>query len=1282
MKKLLLLLCLASPILGQNRVLELDGQGSYVRLPGAIFNSFEEATVEAWVKWEDWAYFSQWFAFGTDGQWEAMGMNHFESSSDLQFFVYTGQDELHLLRLGTNMPLGQWCHMAAVSGRGGMRFYLNGVLVGHNGFEGSFAAMGAGSDNYLGKSSWQDNAYFRGQLDEVRVWSVARSGAQIRAGMEQRLSGNESGLAGLWNFDEDDARDVSPLGHAGQLVGGARCVEAPFPEAGALVRPSVVEGTVRDETGVPLGHATVRLRKSGGDGVGISTRQDGRYALAGLGAGTYTLEAELGNVFHQWAHVYGEGPLQRYADIQAREIDLEAGERLYLDLNAASSQVAWWPGEGDARDAVGAHHGTLMGGVTFAPGLVGQAFSLDGVDDFVHVAHASSLNMSGSFSVVAWIFPTTEREMSILKKWQTSTEFGFAEYGLHIEPGLRLNFSISDDAHQEDGGFHHFLSPARVLTRNAWNQVVAVYDQTTGIRYIYVNGVEAARRQVPPIILTRNKADLIIGAVTSTTKELFDGHFQGLIDEVSIYQRALSEIAVQRLYSTSAQAQWSGEGNADDSRGGNHGILVKNVTFVPGLVGQAFAFDGGGSHVEFNPDIGSFGTADFTIEMWLWRDQEYGISQPLLITCFDKQYLAGTRYFPRLGLVSNEVDSALDLHLDASGHLQVELNSGHDVSRLGSRQPLSLQSWHHLALVRHGTEVRLYLDGQLDATDITARVVELIVPTPLTMGGSPVLSRYFEGLIDEVTLHNRALGSVEIQNTYETILSTWRWRIWGARLQQGGIGLGLLLALFSSVRYFTQRKAQKQREAQLAEERQAREVADAANRAKSAFLANMSHEIRTPMNAILGYAQVLRDTGSLSVEQQQRAVEVIHTSGLHLLDLINDVLDLSKIEAGRMELQAVNFDLGQMVEGLAVMFELRCQQKGLGWRVERRGQTWRVHGDSNKIRQILVNLLGNAVKFTEVGEVVLRVESRAEGLYYFEVRDTGPGIEPQQQEVVFEPFQQGVTGADKGGTGLGLSIVRRNVELMGGRLQVESALGKGARFLFALQLSPAKGPLVEELESRYQHVVKLAAGSTFAVLIVDDVSTNREILAQILQRIGAQVYQADSGKAALAAVGQARFDLVFMDIRMPGMDGVETLERIRQVQGALPMVAISASVLEHEQELYLNSGFNAYINKPFRLEDIYACLEQVLGVHYEYAELDEAAVPLAVDGVGVRLPAALRRRLNQAAEMHNVTDVKICLEQLQGVGPEAAALAAYLGERVQRLDLGSVLQILERTEDE
>jgi len=393
----------------------------------------------------------------------------------------------------------------------------------------------------------------------------------------------------------------------------------------------------------------------------------------------------------------------------------------------------------------------------------------------------------------------------------------------------------------------------------------------------------------------------------------------------------------------------------------------------------------------------------------------------------------------------------------------------------------------------------------------------------------------FAGRIDEISLHRRPLSADEIRAIHDRVEAAWRWRVWRARLQAwGSVAIGLL-ALLTGGRYLYHRRARRQQAAQLAEAEGARQVADEANQAKSAFLANMSHEIRTPMNAIMGHAQVLRDEPALDEEQRRRSVAAICDHGGLLLGQIDEILDLSKAEAGRMELQPVDFDLGQVIDSLQVLFEVRCRQRGLHLQVERAGEVGVVRGDETKLRQVLVNLLGNAVKFTDEGEVVLRV-SNCGGEYGFEVCDTGPGIAPGLQKAMFQPFQQGPSGLARGGTGLGLPIAQRHVVLMGGRLEVASVAGGGACFSFRVPLETvAPGPTASP-------------------------------------------------------------------------EGVSPFE-------------------------------------------------------------------------GLALPASLRSRLRQAAQMHNVTEAKRCLEDMQRLGEREARLADALTGAVNRFDLAPLIKALEATVD-
>jgi signal transduction histidine kinase/CheY-like chemotaxis protein len=489
---------------------------------------------------------------------------------------------------------------------------------------------------------------------------------------------------------------------------------------------------------------------------------------------------------------------------------------------------------------------------------------------------------------------------------------------------------------------------------------------------------------------------------------------------------------------------------------------------------------------------------------------------------------------------------------------------------------------------------------------------------------------------------------------------------------------------------------------------EAREAAEAANQAKSLFLANLSHEIRTPMNAILGYAQILQRAPDLPPKNRM-AVGTIERSGLHLLALIDDVLDLSKIEAGRMELRSSTFDLNALVYDLSAMFQVRCEQKKLSWlaeiwhppgmlleRANLPGQFDAVHdhhdlaalrimveGDERKLRQVLINLLSNAVKFTSSGEIVLRLTLPAAGAsqHRFEVIDTGPGIPSQAQAELFQAFRQGASGLKIGGTGLGLVIAQRLVDLMGGVLRFESDSGAGSTFHFTVPLLPA-GVLAGDahLETQFR---RLAPGTTLEVLVVDDVPENRDVLSSLLRELGCQVETATNGLEALERLRSRLPQVIFMDIRMPGMDGFETVRRIHSEfsRDVTKIVAFSACVLAHERKECLAHGFHGFLAKPFRVDSICRCLSGLLGVTFESDSIP--AQPqldiLPQDFSDLVIPEPLRERIAAATEIYNTTELKRCLAEVDDLGPSGVGLATALLDLLRSYNMGAIRRILAST---
>jgi signal transduction histidine kinase/CheY-like chemotaxis protein len=494
---------------------------------------------------------------------------------------------------------------------------------------------------------------------------------------------------------------------------------------------------------------------------------------------------------------------------------------------------------------------------------------------------------------------------------------------------------------------------------------------------------------------------------------------------------------------------------------------------------------------------------------------------------------------------------------------------------------------------------------------------------------------------------------------------------------------------------------------------EARQTAEAANQAKSLFLANLSHEIRTPMNAILGYAQILQRTPDLPPKNRM-AVGTIERSGLHLLALIDDVLDLSKIEAGRMELRNSTFNLNALIYDLSAMFQVRCEQKKLSWLAEiwhppgvlvehatQPGQSEAEHdhhelaalrimvvGDERKLRQVLINLLSNAVKFTPSGQIILRVtlpaasaNAGASRHHRFEVIDTGPGIPSQAQAELFQAFRQGASGLRVGGTGLGLVIAQRLVDLMGGVLRFESNSGAGCTFHFSVPLLPA-GVLAGDAPAETQFR-RLTPGTTIEVLVVDDVPENREVLSGLLRDLGCQVETATSGIEALERLRSRLPHVIFMDVRMPGMDGFETMRRIHSEfsRDVAKIVAFSACVLAHERKECVTHGFHDFLAKPFRVDSICRCLSGLLGVTFESDSVPPQPQVdiLPQDFSDLVIPEKLRERIAAATEIYNTTELKRCLAEVDDLGPSGGGLAAALLDLLRSYNMGAIRRVLAST---
>ncbi|MDQ3329425.1 MAG: PAS domain S-box protein [Planctomycetota bacterium] len=447
-----------------------------------------------------------------------------------------------------------------------------------------------------------------------------------------------------------------------------------------------------------------------------------------------------------------------------------------------------------------------------------------------------------------------------------------------------------------------------------------------------------------------------------------------------------------------------------------------------------------------------------------------------------------------------------------------------------------------------------------------------------------------------------------------------------------------------------------------------------ANRAKSVFLANMSHEIRTPMNAILGFSQLmLRDPQITS--RQSQYLGTINRSGEHLLALINDILEMSKIEAGRTTLNLSTFDLAALLQDLEMMFRVRTNEKKLSFSVEMIGDVPQyIVTDINKLRQVFINVLGNAVKFTEQGGVALRVTTdrtcEVGSCLVIEIEDTGPGISAEDQDKLFRHFEQTKSGQQAGtGTGLGLAISREFVRLMGGSITVKSEINIGSSFIIELPLKEGEAQAVPVKEA-LRHVVTLRPGQPACrVLIADDIEDNRQLLSQLLGPVGFEVRIVANGLEAVTEFEAWRPHLILMDFRMPVMDGHEAIRRIRALPGGeIPkIIAVTASALEENRQELLEIGADDFISKPFRDAELFERIHAQTGVEYLYAEDATAAadIPELTPTSLAGWSEDLIRPMREAVETADLDRLLAKIQEVEAHDPRVAQGLRRLAESFQ-----------------